>query len=266
MDNTSTGSIFNLDGVRAANKLVITDIRDKSAVDGVVKGCDYIFHQAAFVSATESYDKYKECMDINVTGTLNLLEAARHHKIKLFVNASSCAVYDPISPYAVSKLAAERCVDMYYTQYELPTISLRYFNVYGLNQNPVYSAVIPNFVKAAVKNTRPIIYGDGLQARDFVHVSDIVAANLKCIDNIKDIAGDTFDIGTGNTEDLQCLIGILCNIMGKKLEEVPIMYRKARTNDVLYSISDIRKAETFLGYKPQVNLTEGLKKMIKEYE
>jgi dTDP-glucose 4,6-dehydratase len=279
VDDLSTGEKKNL--IQHENKqkfhFIEGDIRNYDLVKKVVKGVDAVFHEAALVSVTSSVENPLLANEINVTGTVNLLKACVDAHIERFVFASSCAIYGdsetlpnhenlmpmPLSPYAVSKLAAENYVKVFHDIYDLETVILRYFNVYGPRQKyGPYSGVISTFVNRFLENKPPIIYGDGEQTRDFVNVNDVVEANMLALSEQMAV-GEVFNISRGEAISINTLAESLQRILGKaNLEPV---YAEARPGDIRKSYADISKARRNLGYKPSVKLDEGLNELVKWY-
>jgi nucleoside-diphosphate-sugar epimerase len=276
LDDLSAGSLTNLKKWRNAPRLkfIKGDVRNSSVVAKAAKKADAIIHLAAIVSPRVSTLKPELATSVNVIGTLNLLQAAVSSGVQRFVYASSAAVYgdservrvpenaplQPISPYGVSKLAAEKYCDVYYKTHGLETVSLRYFNVYGQRQradNP-YSGVIAIFAKKLISNSPTIINGNGLQSRDFVHVSDIVSANLLAL-TTKGPTGQSYNIGTGRATSIKRLHTILAHLAGRKAEA---RSRPARPGDIGKSCADISKARRLLGYKPKTDLETGLRNLL----
>jgi nucleoside-diphosphate-sugar epimerase len=276
LDDFSTGEMSNLSQVATRLQLHRGDIRDASFVKGAVEGYDAIIHQAALVSVTRSVEDPERTNSVNVNGTLNLLSAAKDAKVRRFIYASSSSVYGetqvlpktetmntlPISPYAVSKLAAENYCRIFASVYGMETISLRYFNVYGPRQKyGPYSGVIPAFVRRVMNDEPPIIFGDGSQTRDFTYVGDVVSANLLSLEaKVGPGRGDVFNVAAGRQVTLNELASTITKLMGKPglgAEHVP-----PRKGDVGHSLADIRKAASGLGYKPRFSLEEGLKNVI----
>jgi UDP-glucose 4-epimerase len=231
---------------------------------------DAIIHLAAQISPHVSL-KYPEITNsTNVDGTLNILRAAVTEKTHKVVLASSSSVYgdvksryvseemptNPITPYGVSKLAAEKYCGAFHRAYGIPTISLRYFNVYGERQssNP-YSGVIAIFAQALSEHRRPTIFGDGYQTRDFVHVSDVAKANMKALQS-KTGYGQAFNVGTGKTTTVKHLFELLCQIIRRK--EIQPIFRKQRPGDIRDSCADLTKTKSILRFTPRVDLKTGL--------
>lgn len=277
LDNLRSGSLENISHNVGKNgfQFIIGDIRDKQLVNDLVSHTDCIVHLAALVSVPESVQDPTLTHDINVNGTLNLLKASAHSNVERFVYASSCAVYGdadtlplkeeylakPESPYGVSKLRAENYVLKYFKDFELKTVCLRYFNVYGPRQVcSDYSGVITKFLKSIEKNLPLTVFGDGEQTRDFVYIEDVVQANLLALKSEK-AAGEVFNIGTGAATSINQLANMLLEIAGKKT--LPIMHCKAREGDIRHSVADVSKAREKIGYNPKVPLSDGLRKLLK---
>jgi len=274
VDNFSTGFIRNLADCLNRIELVEGDLAELAVCKASVRGVEYVLHQAAIPSVQRSVEDPISSHRANVTATLNMLVAARDAHVKRFVFASSSSVYgnsetlpkvetmpeNPLSPYALTKLAGEKYGALFHQVYGLPTVSLRYFNVFGPRQDPhsPYSAVISRFVEAALRGTRPIVYGDGKQSRDFTFVDDAVEANLlACLAD--GVGGRVFNVGTGQRHTLQDLLCALSAIVGHELEPE---YSNARVGDVCHSQAGIEKAQGFLGFEPRVSFQEGLERTV----
>ena len=277
IDNFSTGKRSNLKEFESQIELIEGDIRSKEIVTGLLDGVDYVLHQAALGSVPRSVQDPITSNDVNVSGTLNLLWAAKKAKVKRFVFASSSSIYgntvalpkeesmspNPISPYATSKLAGERYTLSFYHVYGLPTVALRYFNVFGQKQDPEsqYAAVIPRFITAIAKGESPIVYGDGEQSRDFTYIDNVVQANLRACAS-DSAPGHFMNIACGERYSLNALLQYLYEIIGKK--GVPI-YDNDRAGDVKHSMASIERAKDRLGFSPQVKFQTGLKKTVAWY-
>ena len=276
-DNLSTGRIENIKNFQGKPnfRFIKGDLNNQEDVERVVKEVDFIFHQAAIPSVARSISDPKKTFEANILGTLNLLIAARKHRIKKIIYASSSSIYgetkilpkreempvNPLSPYALSKYSGEKVCQFFSSLYNLPTLSLRYFNVFGPRQNPnsEYSAVIPKFIFSFLKNERPIIYGDGKQTRDFTFVGNVVEANLKALYS-QSKEGDYFNIACGRQTSLLELVEILNKIFSKNLKPY---FQKKRTGDVVNSFADIKKSKEILRYQPKVFLEKGLEETVK---
>ncbi|MFQ3318080.1 MAG: UDP-glucose 4-epimerase [Natronomonas sp.] len=247
------------------------DIRDEDTVEATMQDVDVVFHEAAMVSVAESVAKPKESHAINATGTLNILEAARQHDARV-VLASSAAIYgdpeetpvpethplDPTSPYGLDKLATDHYARLYDDLYDLETAALRYFNVYGPGQTGGdYAGVIEVFLEQA-RNGDPItVHGDGTQTRDFVHVDDVVRANLLAAET--DSVGRAFNVGTGESVTIKRLAELIRDAVDSDSE---IVHAEPREGDIQHSCADITRAQEELGYDPDIGLKEGLQTLI----
>jgi UDP-glucose 4-epimerase len=274
VDNFSTGFRRNLDGCLHRIELIEGDLAELAVCKASVRGAEYVLHQAAIPSVQRSVDDPISSHRANVTATLNMLVAARDAQVKRFVYASSSSVYgdsetlprvetmpeSPLSPYALTKLAGEKYCNVFHRIYGLATVSLRYFNVFGPRQDPhsPYSAVISRFVEAALRGSRPIIYGDGEQSRDFTYVDDVMAANLLAC-YADGVGGMVFNVGTGQRHTLNGLLCSLSAIVGHLLEPE---YSHPRVGDVRHSQAGIEKAQRFLGFEPRVSFQEGLERTV----
>jgi UDP-glucose 4-epimerase len=276
LDNFSTGKPSNLAGVESAIQMVEGSITDAAAVGKAMQGVDYVLHHAAQASVQRSIDDPLETHTINATGTLTLLHAAHIAHVKRLIYAGSSSAYgddptdckhegiapQPLSPYAASKLAGELYCQAFTQSYGLETVILRYFNVFGERQDPTsaYSAVIPRFVTQLLDDARPIIFGDGLQSRDFVYVQNVVQANLlACAAPAEQVAGQVFNIASGGRINLLDLARLLNEMLGTAQ---PPEFRAARAGDIRFSHASIEKARTVLGYAPAVSFEEGLRQTL----
>ncbi len=273
LDNFSTGSRENLSDLTDRIEVIEGDIRDGAVIGPLLGAVEAVFHQAALPSVPRSFAEPVETTSVNTGGTLALLETARKTGISLFVFASSSSIYGdaagegktedlppaPLSPYAVSKLAGEQFCRLYRKLYGLPTISLRYFNVFGPGQDPAspYAAVIPRFITAVLREEAPIVFGDGTQSRDFSYVANAVRANLACLSAPEDAYGRVFNIACGEQTDLLAVLNLLEEISGKPVK--PVLADR-RAGDVLHSRANIARARTILGYSPEVLFPEGLRR------
>ncbi|HOD17370.1 MAG TPA: SDR family oxidoreductase [Candidatus Cloacimonadota bacterium] len=276
LDNFATGKRENILPYKNDPNLEIIegDLRSFHIVRDAVKGVDYVLHQGALPSVPRSINDPITTNDVNILGTLNILEAAREFNVKRVIYASSSSVYgntetlskredmpvSPLSPYAVTKFAAERYCQIYYSLYGLETVALRYFNVFGPNQDPTsqYSAVIPLFIKAVHSDKAPVIYGDGTQSRDFTYVTNNVEANLLAC-TAKGVAGEVFNIACGKKYTLLELVQEINAALGKQIEP---KFAPERSGDVKHSLADISKAEKMLGYQPKVDFQTGIRKAV----
>ncbi|MBW2005586.1 MAG: SDR family oxidoreductase [Deltaproteobacteria bacterium] len=276
LDNFSTGKRENLLPFLNTIELVEGDVRSYHIVREAVEGVDFILHQAALPSVPRSIKDPLTTNEVNVVGTLNILNAAKDEGVKRIVFASSSSIYGdletmpktedmlpkPLSPYAVSKLAGEKYCQVFTRLYGLETVALRYFNVFGPRQDPTsqYSAVIPKFIHAIRNGQSPTIFGDGEQSRDFTFVENVVQANLlACEEGHEDISGEVFNIACGKRITINTLVNSINEILGTDVKPV---YADARPGDVKHSLANIGKAQQFLGYKVKVDFYEGLEKVI----
>lgn len=278
-DNLITGDRSNLADVESRIDFHIADLRETAQVSKACKGVDYVFHEAALASVPRSVADPVSTNDHNVTGTLNLLMAARDTGVKRVVFAGSSSVYgesailpkredmapQPISPYAVSKLAGEGYLSSFWRVYGLQTVTLRYFNVFGprQNANSEYSAVLAKFMSQMLAGERPTIFGDGEQSRDFTFIDNVVKANLlAAAAPAEKVSGRVFNAATGKRIGLNETYRILQELTGFK---EPPSYAPARTGDVKHSLADITRAAEAFGYGPAVDFTEGLKRTVAWY-
>jgi UDP-glucose 4-epimerase len=272
LDNLATGKKGNIAGLLGGNVTFVNgSINDLPLLRRFFKGIDFVFHLAAIASVPRSVEEPVVCHEVNATGTLNVLLAARDSGVKKVVFASSCAVYGdrhtppikeemaphPQSPYAVTKLAGEYYCQAFQEVYGLTTVCLRYFNVYGPGQDPnsAYAAVVPKFIQRIAEGKPLVILGDGEQTRDFVFVKDVVQANILAAQS--DASG-IFNIGSGRGITMGGLAKLIIRLMGK---DVGITYQRARAGDVRHSLADISQAKLF-GYQPEYTLERGLRETI----
>jgi len=272
LDNCSTGDLANLKGFLEEIEFIHGDIRDLSVVRKAIEDMDYVIHQAALGSVAESIQNPIMTNDVNVTGTLNILVAARDAEVKRVIYASSCSVYgnsavlpkredmpvNPISPYAIAKYTGEQYCRAFFQLYGLKTVVLRYFNVFGARQNPnsQYAAAIPAFICAYLSGKPPTIYGTGEQSRDFVFVDDVVWANLLAC-HAEGAAGQSLNIASGKSITIDEMARLIRDSTGSRIGPV---YASPRNGDVLHSLADISNAQGILGYKPRFDLENGLRK------
>jgi nucleoside-diphosphate-sugar epimerase len=280
LDNFATGRRSNLDNATSwakagggAFELLEGDIRDLTTCRRAVAGTDYVLHLAAIPSVQRSVMDPLGSNDVNVSGTVNLLVAARDEKVKRFVMASSSSIYGdsealpkietmptaPISPYGLQKLAGESYCGLFHRLYGLPAIALRYFNVFGPRQDPTseYSAVIPLFITAIKRGTQPTIFGDGEQTRDFSYIANIVQANLRACEAGPAAHGGAFNIACGERISLNELVAILGGFAGRQVQP---NYAPHRLGDIKHSLAGIEQAQRLLGYTPEVSVRDGLRK------
>ncbi|MBZ2166576.1 SDR family oxidoreductase [Methanobacterium spitsbergense] len=274
VDNQSSGDIKNIKDFDFTK--IDTNLGDitKMNLENIFEGADYVFHMAAMTSVTQSVVDPIGCNEINVTGTLKVLEAARKCGVKKLVFSSSSAVYgeteslpisekipiNPLSPYAVAKATGELYCNVYSEIYGLPTVSLRYFNVFGPRQDPEsdYAPVIPIFVDKLLKNETPVIYGDGEQTRDFVHVKQVVKANILSAESKET---GVFNIGLGKSTSINQLFELVKNTMGKDIEP---KYEDARAGEIKHSFADISKARS-IGYVPKGDFVDDLSDTVNSF-
>ncbi len=280
LDNFSSGKKENLifNERYLTLEMIEGDIRDLALCQKSMEGIDYVFHQAALASVPQSVEDPLTTNGVNVEGTLNILLAARDEGVKRLIYASSCAVYGddprlpkregmvsvPLSPYALQKYIGEHYHRLFSQLYDLETVSLRYFNVFGPKQDPgsVYSAVIPRFIDALVYDRSPIVFGDGEQSRDFVYVDNVVQANLLAM-SAKHLQGEVINIGCGKKTSLNRLLDVLKEILGSKVSAI---YQKAQKGDIKESLADIQKGKEILNYEPQVEIEIGLKMTVEYFK
>jgi len=276
LDNFSTGKRENIAPFLEKIEVVEGDIRSYHIVRAAVEGVDFILHQAALPSVPRSINDPLTSNEVNVVGTLNILNAAKDVGVKRIVYASSSSIYGdletmpktedmlpkPLSPYAVSKLAGEKYGQVFTRLYGLETVALRYFNVFGPRQDPTsqYSAVIPKFVKMIQEGQSPTIYGDGEQSRDFTFVQNVVHANLlACGEGLENLSGEVFNIAFGKRITINTLVEKINAILGTDVQPI---YADPRPGDVKHSLANIGKARQFLGYEPEIDFEEGLRRTI----
>ncbi|MCI0487331.1 MAG: SDR family oxidoreductase [Blastocatellia bacterium] len=277
LDDFSSGKEENLESVGGDVELFRGDIRDLEIVKRAVEGVDVVFHEAALGSVPRSVADPLTTHEVNITGTLNVLMAARDAGVRRVVYASSSSVYgetpelpksedirpQPLSPYALSKLAGEHYISVFHHVYGFEAVSLRYFNIFGPRQDPEsqYAAVIPKFVTALLDGNRPTIYGDGLQSRDFTYVENVVEANLLAAE-AEAVAGRVFNVACGGRYTLLELLDRLKEIIGSDTEP---LHEAARAGDVRDSQASIEAAERALGYRVMVDFDEGLRRTVDWY-
>ena len=278
IDNFCHGRRENLDGIAQKIDLREADIADDAAIRSACSGVDYVLHQAALGSVPRSIADPVGSNHANVVGTLKMLQAAREAGVKRVVYASSSSVYgdtptlpkhegmppNPISPYAVAKLASEYYMTSFYRCYGLETVCLRYFNIFGPRQDPTspYSGVLAKFITQMLKGEQPTIFGDGKQSRDFTYIDNAVSANLLAAKAPAQAAGQVFNVATGTRADLNETFQLLKKITGFKGE---VKYGPDRAGDVKHSLADLSRTEKYLGYKPLVNFEEGLRRTVEWY-
>ncbi|WP_313128009.1 SDR family oxidoreductase [Anaerocolumna sp.] len=281
LDNLSTGKRSNVDlFINNPNYIFIKgDVRDLETCMKACEGVGYVLNQAAWGSVPRSIEMPLLYEEINIRGTLNMMEAARQNGIKKFVYASSSSVYGDesnlpkkegiegnlLSPYALTKMVDEEYGKLYTKLYGLDTYGLRYFNVFGKRQDPngAYAAVIPKFIKQLLNNEQPTINGDGKQSRDFTYIENVIEANLKACKASSKVAGEAFNIAYGGRECLIDVYNSLCKALGKEI--VPI-FGPDRKGDIKHSNADISKAREMLDYNPCWNFERGIGAAIEWYK
>ncbi len=277
LDNFSSGHEANLDKFRGSVELIRGDIRDSKLVNDAAKGVDVVFHEAALGSVPRSVADPVTTHEVNITGTLNVFLAARDAGVKRVVYASSSSVYgetpvlpkretmtpQPLSPYALSKLAGEHYAGVFKHVYGFEIVSLRYFNIFGPRQDPEsqYAAVIPRFIAALLAGKAPVVYGDGLQSRDFTYVENVVNANLLASE-AEGVAGRAFNVACGGRYTLLDLLASIKEILGSKIQPI---HEAARAGDVRDSQASVEAAEQAFGYRVVVDFEEGIRKTVDWY-
>jgi UDP-N-acetylglucosamine/UDP-N-acetyl-alpha-D-glucosaminouronate 4-epimerase len=277
LDDFSSGKETNLDSFRKDIEIIHGDIRDADVVKRATKGVDIVFHEAALGSVPRSVMDPLTTHEVNMTGTLNVFLAARDSGVKRVVYASSSSVYgetpvlpkredmtaQPLSPYALSKLVGEHYSSVFKQIYAFEIVSLRYFNIFGPRQDPEsqYAAVVPRFITALLNGKAPVVYGDGLQSRDFTYVDNVVNANLLASE-AEGIAGRAFNVACGGRYTLLELLARLKEILGSDIEPV---HEAARAGDVRDSQASIEAAEQGFGYRVSVDFDEGVRRTVDWY-
>ncbi|MDP2689283.1 MAG: SDR family oxidoreductase [Deltaproteobacteria bacterium] len=277
LDNLSTGKEENLKDFIDDVEFIRGDLRDLSVVEKAVKGVEYLIHLGALGSVPRSVEDPSTTHEVNVTGTLNVLLAARNAHVKRVVYASSSSVYGntpvlpkreemlptPLSPYAVSKLSGEYYCQVFYKVYGLETVAMRYFNVFGKRQDPnsQYAAVIPRFITSLMKNERPTIYGDGEQTRDFTFVEDCNQANIKaCFAG--NCPGLSFNVGYGSRHSINEVYEKINKWVGS---DVKPLYAPPREGDVRHSLASLERNKKILSFEPEFNINTGFERTVKWY-
>ena len=270
LDNLSRGTLSSISGVLDSVEFIRGDIRDQGTVEAAVRGVDSVVHLAALIDVAESIEKPELYLDVNVRGTFNLAKASR--SVSTFVFASSCAVYgepvripisedhplNPKSPYAATKIAGEALVQSYANLYGYRPVILRLFNVYGPGQSKAYAGVISEFVKRVTMGEPPVIFGDGGQTRDFVHVRDAARAVVLALEN-KNASG-VYNIGSGTAVTIKVLASMILRAAGK--EHLKPVHAPPRPGDIRYSQASIERARRELGYTPEIRLEDGITGLI----
>jgi UDP-glucose 4-epimerase len=277
LDNFNTGKRGNVDRALKQIELIEGDLIDRAAVDRAVQGVEVVFHQAALASVPRSVAQPLDTNAACVTGTLNILDAARQSGVRRVVYAASSSAYGdqpvpvkserlmpaPISPYAAAKLAGEFYCQAFTATYGLETVALRYFNVFGPRQDPqgAYAAVIPKFITDMLAGRQPTIFGDGKQSRDFVFVGDVVRANLLAAESANAV-GKVVNIASGRQYSLLEVLAAINRVLGTQIK--PIL-AEPRVGDVRDSLADISLAKELLDYEPSVSFDEGLRRTIDDF-
>mgnify|MGYP002622486880 FL=1 len=278
LDDLSSGTLDNLSEVSGQIEFFEGSILDRALVEQAVDGVDVIFHKAALASVPASVERPLDSHAACATGTVQVLDCARKAGVKRLVYAASSAAYgdqptaakreadlpSPISPYGAAKVAGELYCQAFTATYGFETVGLRYFNVFGPRQDPgsPYSAVIPLFITAILEGRKPIVYGDGQQSRDFVYVGNVVQANLLAAEKAG-VAGSVFNVGTGRSVTLLRLLSALRELLDMEIE---VDHQPPRAGDVRDSLADITQARTRLGFDPDVDFEEGLRRSIEYYK
>lgn len=278
IDNFETGRQSNVERLSDEPGFSFTevDIRDQEGVAELMDGVDYVFHQAAVPSVPRSVEDPVTSTDANCTGTATVLNEARKADVDTAVVASSSSVYgsseelpkvetmvdNPESPYALSKYCTEQLAIQFSELYDIDTVALRYFNIFGPHQDPdgEYAAVIPKFIDLMLDGEKPVIYGDGKQSRDFTYIDNAVEANILAAEG--DVTGEAFNVGTGGRVTINRLVESLNELLGTEIDPI---YGDPRPGDVPHSHADVSKAARLLGYEPTVGFEDGLERTIEYY-
>ncbi len=278
IDDLSTGYLKNIQDLVERRKIdfVKGSITDCNLLQDIFRGSDFVFHQAALASVPRSIKDPVQTNLVNVQGTVNVLVAAKDCSVRKVLYASSSSVYgdtptlpkteamtpNPLSPYAVSKLAGEYYCQVFSRVFNLPVVALRYFNVYGPSQDPSseYAAVIPRFITSVMKGASPVIYGDGEQTRDFTFIADVIQANIRAAESS---ATGVFNAAAGGSISINALAQSVMSICKKR---VPIVYETARPGDIKHSFADSSKAKKAFGYEPTYDIQKGLQETIVWYQ
>ncbi len=276
LDNLSSGKQENVEAILDKIEFIEGDVRDFWTVTEAVEGIDYVLHQAALPSVPRSVKNPLTSNSVNINGTLHVLEAARRAGVKKMVLASSSSVYgeseelpkhekmtpSPLSPYAVTKQTGEYYLKIYWELYRFPTVSLRYFNIFGPQQDPQseYAAVVPKFITCLLTGKQPTVFGDGGQSRDFTFVENAIKANILAATNEK-LVGDSFNVACGAQFTLNDLLDKLREIIGVDIKAI---YADERAGDIRHSYAAIDKLRAF-GYDAPVDFDEGLRRTVEFY-
>ena len=287
LDNFATGKKENILHLTENEKfnLLEGDIRNLEDCQTACKNVDYVLHQAALGSVPRSINDPITSNQVNVSGFLNMLVAARDAKVKRFIYAASSSTYGdskslpkveekigkPLSPYAITKFVNELYADIFSKTYDMETIGLRYFNVFGRKQDPngAYAAVIPKFVMQLMKHESPKINGDGTYSRDFTYIDNVIEMNIRAIvTENKEAVNTVYNVAYGERTDLNGLVALLKENLGEldpKIRKIEIEYGPNRRGDVPHSLASIEKAKTLLGYTPKYNIKLGLQEAVSWY-
>ena len=279
LDNLMTGHRHNIEPFLSDFEFIEGDIRDLSTCHKACRGVDHVLHQAALGSVPRSVEDPILSHTINTTGTLNMLVAARDAEADSFVFAASSSYFGdtevlpkhdemppaPLSPYAVTKVTCEHYMSVFSGVYGLPTVGLRYFNIFGPRQDPkgAYAAVIPKFIDLLLRGERPTLNGDGTQTRDFTYIDNVIRANLSATERAEAASGQVMNVACGDRISLKQLYALLCEHL--EIEREP-KFGPPRPGDIQDSLADISRAETLLGYEPQVSVYEGLKRTVEFFK
>jgi nucleoside-diphosphate-sugar epimerase len=275
IDDLSTGYVENLDAIGGDIDFVKASVADETALRRTLEDVELVFHEAAIPSVPRSVENPRQTHIASVDSTFSLLLAARDKGVRRLIYAASSSAYgdqptlpkredmlpDPLSPYAVAKLVGEYYCQVFTRVYNLETLSLRYFNVFGPRQDPSsqYSGVISRFISAFLSDQRPVVYGDGEHSRDFTYIDNVVQGNLQAAETNKGI-GSVINVATGHRISLNQLIEEIKELTGKT--NVSVDYQRPRAGDVVHSLADISRARELLGFEPRVGLREGLQSTI----
>jgi nucleoside-diphosphate-sugar epimerase len=279
LDDFSSGRRENLEGLPGHLELIEGTVVDPATVKRAVEGVQTVFHEAAIPSVSRSVENPQATMLAGAQGTTIVLDQARHARVRRVVFAASSSAYgdtpvlpkvetmepQPLSPYAASKLTGEHLMRIFAQLYDLETVSLRYFNVFGPRQDPKsdYAAVIPKFLTAAIRKQRATVYGDGEQTRDFCHIDNAVRANLLAAGTSRKLTGQIVNVACGERTSLNQLLKYIAELAGAWIEP---QHLEARAGDIRDSLADISVARELLGYQPSVDIREGLKRTFKAFE
>ncbi len=279
LDDFSSGRRANLENLRGKLEVVEGSILDADTVARCMRGIEVVFHEAAIPSVVRSVENPQRSMLANVQGTTVVLDVARHEGVKRLIYAASSSAYGntkvlpkvetmpatPLSPYAVAKYTGEQLLRVFASLYGIETLSLRYFNVFGPRQDEKsqYAAVIPNFISAALNGSRPVVFGDGEQTRDFCYIDNVVRANLLAADCKTKLEGQVVNIACGERTSLNALIKYIAEETGTRLEAE---HKPDRAGDVRDSLADVSAARALIGYEPRIDVREGLRRTIAAFQ